>query len=66
MVDVLSKNAPPGFYMDPVHPNAVGHKMIAEQLYNVIRTLPAYTAACQQGTAPSSAVASANSNVTSH
>jgi lysophospholipase L1-like esterase len=60
MVDVLSKNAPPNFYMDPVHPNAVGHKIIAEQLYNIIRTLPAYTAACQQGSVPSSAVASAS------
>jgi lysophospholipase L1-like esterase len=63
MVDVLSKNAPADFYMDPVHPNAAGHKVIAEQLYNVIRTLPAYTTACQQGSATNSAVASASSNI---
>lgn len=48
MIDVLSTNAPPNFYMDPVHPNPIGHKMIADQLYNVIRSLPVYTAACQQ------------------
>ena len=47
MVDVLKDNAPADFYMDPVHPTAVGHKIIAEQLYNVIRTLPVYQTACQ-------------------
>jgi len=65
MIDVLQTNAPPNFYMDPVHPTAVGHKIIAEQLYNVIRTLPVYQAACQQsavnvansGTTPSGATA---------
>lgn len=58
MVDILSKNAPADFYMDPVHPTAVGHKMIAEQLYQVIRGLPVYQAACQQ-----QAVSVANSAV---
>jgi lysophospholipase L1-like esterase len=48
MIDVLKTNAPANFYMDPVHPTAVGHKIIADELYNVIRGLPAYTAACQQ------------------
>lgn len=48
MIDVLKTNAPANFYMDPVHPTAVGHKIIADQLYNVIRGLPAYAAACQQ------------------
>ena len=57
MVDVLSTNAPANFYMDPVHPTAVGHQMIADQLYKVVRGLPAYTAACQQ-----QAVNLANSN----
>jgi lysophospholipase L1-like esterase len=66
MVDVLSKNAPADFYMDPVHPTAVGHKVIAEQLYNVIRSLPAYTSACQQSASVNSAVASASSNVAKH
>jgi len=48
MIDVLKTNAPANFYMDPVHPTAVGHQIIADQLYNVIRGLPVYTAACQQ------------------
>jgi len=47
MVDILSKGAPADFYMDPVHPTAVGHKLIAEQLYQVVRGLPVYQAACQ-------------------
>ncbi|HUO16162.1 MAG TPA: SGNH/GDSL hydrolase family protein [Verrucomicrobiae bacterium] len=59
MVDVLNGNAPANFYMDPVHPTASGHKIIAQQLYNLIRTLPVYEAACQQ-----SAVNVANSAVT--
>ena len=48
MVDVLAKNPQANFYMDPVHPTAVGHQFIAEQLYSVIRGLPVYTTACQQ------------------
>jgi lysophospholipase L1-like esterase len=47
MVDVLKTNPPANFYMDPVHPTAIGHRIIADQLYQVIRGLPAYTAACQ-------------------
>ncbi len=47
MVDILSKGAPADFYMDPVHPTAVGHKLIAQQLYQVVRGLPVYQAACQ-------------------
>jgi len=46
MVDALKANPPADFYMDPVHPTAAGHKMIADQLYNLIRTLPAYSQAC--------------------
>ena len=48
MVDVLKTNAPANFYMDPVHPTAAGHEIIADQLYKVVRTLPTYAAACQQ------------------
>jgi lysophospholipase L1-like esterase len=47
MIDVLQRTSPDHFYMDPVHPTAVGHQFIAGQLYNLIRDLPAYTAACQ-------------------
>ncbi len=48
MVDVLKGNAPANFYMDPVHPTAAGHRIIADQLYKVIRALPVYQSACQQ------------------
>ena len=68
MVDVLQTNAPPNFYMDPVHPTAVGHKLIADQLYNVIRTLPVYQAACQQTAVnvANSAPGSSPNGVTAH
>jgi phospholipase/lecithinase/hemolysin len=56
MIEVLEQKPVADFYGDPVHPTALGHKIIADQLYNVIRGLPVYTAACQQ-----SAVSVANS-----
>jgi lysophospholipase L1-like esterase len=69
MIDVLKTNAPANFYMDPVHPTAVGHKIIADELYNVIRGLPAYTAACQQqsvSVANSATPASSANGVAAH
>jgi len=48
MVDVLKANAPANFFMDSVHPTATGHRLIADQLFNLIHSLPVYTAACQQ------------------
>jgi lysophospholipase L1-like esterase len=48
MIEVLQSNPPDNFYMDPVHPTAAGHRIIADQLYNLIRGLPAYMTACQQ------------------
>jgi lysophospholipase L1-like esterase len=47
MIEVLERKPVADFYMDPVHPTAAGHRVIADQLYNVIRGLPVYTAACQ-------------------
>ncbi len=46
MVDYLEKHPTGNFYMDPVHPTATGHGVIAGQLYSVIQGLPAYTQAC--------------------
>lgn len=46
MIDFLSEHPTTGFYMDPVHPTATGHQVIAEQLYGLIRGLPAYVGAC--------------------
>jgi lysophospholipase L1-like esterase len=48
MIEVLEQQPVSNFYMDPVHPTAVGHQAIADRLYTVIRGLPAYAAACQQ------------------
>src|SRR3984885_14721030 len=46
MVDYLEKHPTANFYMDPVHPTATGHSVIAGQLYSVIQGLPVYTQAC--------------------
>lgn len=48
MIAVLEQKPVANFYGDPVHPTAIGHKIIADQLYNVIHGLPVYAAACQQ------------------
>jgi lysophospholipase L1-like esterase len=47
MIDVMRDQDQSAMYMDPAHPTAAGHKLIAQQLYRVIRALPAYTEACQ-------------------
>jgi lysophospholipase L1-like esterase len=47
MIDVLRHEDQNKMYMDPAHPTLAGHKIIAEQLYQVIRQLPAYNEACQ-------------------
>jgi lysophospholipase L1-like esterase len=46
MVEVFRHENQNAIYMDPAHPTASGHKIIAEQLYNVIRQTPAYIEAC--------------------
>jgi lysophospholipase L1-like esterase len=46
MIDFLNEHPTPSFYMDPVHPTATGHQVIAAQLAGLIRGLPAYTQAC--------------------
>jgi lysophospholipase L1-like esterase len=47
MIDVLRHEDQNKMYMDPAHPTLAGHKIIAEQLYQVIRQLPTYNEACQ-------------------
>jgi lysophospholipase L1-like esterase len=46
MVDFLAEHPTANFYMDPVHPTAAGHQVIASQLYGLIQGLPAYQQAC--------------------
>jgi phospholipase/lecithinase/hemolysin len=46
MVDVLAEHPTANFYMDPVHPTATGHQVIAGELYSLIRALPEYAQAC--------------------
>jgi lysophospholipase L1-like esterase len=49
MIDVMHDKDPSTMFMDIVHPTNAGHQVIAGQLYDLIRGLPAYTEACQQG-----------------
>jgi lysophospholipase L1-like esterase len=47
MIDVMRTQGQSAMYMDPAHPTAAGHKLIAEQLYSLIHSLSVYTDACQ-------------------
>jgi lysophospholipase L1-like esterase len=47
MIEVLRHQDQNAMYMDPAHPTAAGHKIIAEELYKLIRQTSAYTEACQ-------------------
>jgi lysophospholipase L1-like esterase len=47
MIEVLRHQDQNAMYMDPAHPTAAGHKIIADELYKVIRQLPAYNEACR-------------------
>lgn len=48
MIDVMRTQDQNVMYMDPAHPTAAGHKLIAQQLYTLIRSLSIYTEACQR------------------
>ncbi len=47
MIDVMRSQNQSTMYMDPAHPTAAGHQLIAQQLYEVIHATPAYNQACQ-------------------
>jgi hypothetical protein len=47
MIEVLRHQDQSAMYMDPAHPTVAGHKIIADQLYRVIRQTPVYNEACQ-------------------
>jgi hypothetical protein len=47
MIEVMRDKDQNAMYMDPAHPTVAGHKIIAEELYKVIRQLPVYNEACQ-------------------
>jgi hypothetical protein len=69
MIEVMRDKDQSAMYMDPAHPTVAGHKVIAEELYKIIRQLPVYNQACQVpgvSVANSSAPAAAPANVTTH
>ncbi len=47
MIEVLRHQDQNAMYMDPAHPTPAGHKIIADELYKIIRQLPVYNEACQ-------------------
>jgi lysophospholipase L1-like esterase len=51
MIPVLSTKDQAAMFMDPAHPTAAGHQVIASELIKTVESLPSYTAACG-GTSP--------------
>jgi len=47
MIDVVRTKDQEAMFMDPAHPTAAGHRLIAEELIKTIRALPSYEATCQ-------------------
>jgi lysophospholipase L1-like esterase len=69
MIEVLRHEDQKKMYMDPAHPTVAGHKIIADQLYQVIRQLPVYNDACQApavSVANSATPAASNNGVITH
>jgi len=54
MIPVISSKDQAAMFMDPAHPTAAGHQVIAGQLLQLINNLPSYQAACN-GTNPPAA-----------
>lgn len=46
MIPVVSTKDQQAMFMDPAHPTAEGHEVIASQLLQLVHTLPAYGNAC--------------------
>jgi lysophospholipase L1-like esterase len=51
MIDVVRTKDQDAMFMDPAHPTAAGHRLIAEQLFKTIHALPNYESACQTNAA---------------
>jgi lysophospholipase L1-like esterase len=69
MIEVMRNKDQSAMYMDPAHPTVAGHKIIADELYKVIRQLPVYNEACQvPGVSVANSVtpAASASTVTAH
>jgi lysophospholipase L1-like esterase len=48
MIPVISTKDQQAMFMDPAHPTAAGHEIIAGQLLQLVHTLPPYEAACNE------------------
>jgi phospholipase/lecithinase/hemolysin len=46
MLPVMSTKNQSAMFMDPAHPTAAGHQVIAGELMKVVQNLPSYTSAC--------------------
>jgi lysophospholipase L1-like esterase len=69
MIEVMRNKDQSAMYMDPAHPTVAGHKIIADELYKVIRQLPVYNEACQVpgvSVANSATPAASAATVTAH
>jgi len=52
MIPVISTKNQEAMFMDPAHPTAAGHEVIAGQLLQEIHTLPAYASVCGEVSQP--------------
>jgi lysophospholipase L1-like esterase len=58
MIPVISSKNQADMFMDPAHPTAAGHEVIASQLLHMIHNLPPYQAACGESSQPGAKVQS--------
>jgi lysophospholipase L1-like esterase len=52
MIPIISARDQKAMFMDPAHPTAAGHQIIADELVKTIATLPAYESACRTAQTP--------------
>jgi lysophospholipase L1-like esterase len=52
MIPIISTRDQKAMFMDPAHPTALGHEIIAGELVKTISTLPVYESACSTGQTP--------------
>jgi len=62
MIDVVRTQDQDAMFMDPAHPSAAGHRLIAGELFKTIHALPSYESACQTNAVADSVPTSAGSS----
>lgn len=61
MINVMRTRDQKAMFMDPAHPTAAGHQVIAQQLANLVHGIPSYEGACLGVSEPTLNVAKSSS-----